>query len=372
MRIGIPKEIKDHEFRVGVTPDGVRALIAGGHQVTVETRGGSAIGYYDAQYVEAGATIAATPKQVYACDMVIKVKEPQPSEVALLREGLVLFCYLHLAAVPELAKDLMRTRVTAVGYETVVDAQGHLPLLTPMSAVAGRLSIQMGAWALTMINGGRGVLLAGVEGVPPGKIAILGGGVVGSNAAHIALGIGAEVTLLEKNPATIKRLADTFGPRLKLVQSDAASIERCVTESDLVVGAVLIPGKHAPRLVTRAMVKAMRPGSVIVDISIDQGGCVETSRPTTHSQPIYTEEGVVHYCVANLPAATSLTSTQALTRATLPYALALANKGVARAMQEDAGLKGGLNVCAGRITHANLAEDLGYPVLEPEQALAEA
>jgi alanine dehydrogenase len=266
----------------------------------------------------------------------------------------------------------MRTRVTAVAYETVVDGQGRLPLLTPMSAVAGRLSVQMGAWALTMVNGGRGVLLGGVEGVAPGKVAILGGGVVGSNAAQIALGMGAEVTLLEKNPAAIKRLAETFGPRLKLIQSDAASIERCVTESDLVVGAVLVPGKHAPRLVTRAMVKAMRPGSVIVDISIDQGGCAETSRPTTHSQPIYVEEGVVHYCVANLPAATAYTSTQALTRATLPYALALANKGAARAMHEDAGLEGGLNVCAGRITHANLAEDLGEPVLEPETALAKA
>ncbi len=369
MRIGIPKEIKDHEFRVGVTPEGVRTLVAAGHAVTVETRAGSAIGYYDAQYLEAGASIAATPKQVYACDMVIKVKEPQPSEVALLREGLVLFCYLHLAAVPELARDLMRTKVTAIAYETVLDAQGGLPLLTPMSAVAGRLSVQMGAWALTMVNGGRGVLLGGVPGVAPGKVAILGGGVVGSNAAQIALGMGAEVTLLERNPATLKRLAETFGLRLNLIQSDAASIERCVRESDLVVGAVLVPGKHAPRLITRAMVKAMRPGSVIVDISIDQGGCAETSRPTTHSQPIYVEEGVVHYCVANLPAATAYTSTQALTRATLPYALALANKGASRAMHEDAGLKGGLNVCAGRITHDSLAEDLGYPALAPEQAL---
>jgi alanine dehydrogenase len=369
MRIGIPKEIKDHEFRVGVTPEGVRTLVAAGHEVVVETRAGSAIGYYDAQYVEAGATIAGTPKQVYACDMVIKVKEPQPSEVALLREGLVLFTYLHLAAMPELATQLMQAKVTAIAYETVLDAQGGLPLLTPMSAVAGRLSVQMGAWALTMVNGGRGVLLGGVPGVAPGKVAILGGGVVGSNAAQIALGMGAEVTLLEKNPATLKRLAETYGSRLNLIQSDAASVERCVTESDLVVGAVLIPGKHAPRLVTRAMVKSMRPGSVIVDISIDQGGCAETSRPTTHSQPIYVEEGVVHYCVANLPAATAWTSTQALTRATLPYALALANKGAARAMQEDAGLKSGLNVCAGRITHANLAEDLGVTVLAPEKAL---
>lgn len=370
MRIGVPREIKDHEFRVGLTPEGARALIAAGHEVVIETRAGSAIGHYDAEYVEAGATIAATPRQAYDCDMVIKVKEPQPSEVPLLREGLVLFTYLHLAAVPELAKALMDRKVTAIAYETVFDANGHLPLLTPMSAVAGRLAVQMGAWAMTMANGGRGVLLPGVEGVPPGKVVILGGGVVGTNAAQIAVGMGAETILLEKNPATLKRLADAFGPKLKLVPSDASSVEQYVKEADLVVGAVLIPGMHAPRLVSRSLVKSMRPGSVIVDISIDQGGCVETSRPTTHSNPIYIEEGVVHYCVANLPAATAWTSTQALTRATLPYALALAGKGVARAMQEDAGLRGGLNVCAGRITHANLAEDLGYPVLAPEAALA--
>ncbi len=370
MRIGVPKEIKDHEFRVGLTPEGAKALVAAGHQVVVESRAGSAIGHFDAEYVAAGATIAATPRQAYDCDMVIKVKEPQPSEVPLLREGLVLFTYLHLAAVPELARELMKRKVTAIAYETVVDENGHLPLLTPMSAVAGRLAVQMGAWALTMANGGRGVLLSGVEGVAPGKVVILGGGVVGTNAAQIATGIGAETTLLEKNPATLKRLADSFGPKLKLVPSDAASVEKYVKEADLVVGAVLIPGKHAPRLLSRQLVRAMRPGSVIVDISIDQGGCAETSRPTTHSDPIYIEEGVVHYCVANLPAATAWTSTQALTRATLPYALALANKGAARAMHDDAGLRAGLNVCAGRITHANLAEDLGEPVLAPEAALA--
>jgi len=370
MRVGIPKEIKDHEFRVGVTPEGVRTLCAAGHEVLVECQAGAAIGFLDAQYAEAGASIAATPQEIYACDMVIKVKEPQPAEVPLLREGLVLFTYLHLAAVPELAEELMRRRVIAIAYETVFDARGHLPLLTPMSAVAGRLSVQMGAWAMTMANGGRGVLLPGVEGVAPGKVAILGGGVVGSNAAQIALGLGADVALLERNPATMQRLSETFGTRLNLVASDAASIERCVRGADLVIGAVLVPGKHAPRLISRELVKAMRPGSVIVDISIDQGGCAETSRPTTHSHPVYVEEGVVHYCVANLPAATAWTSTQALTRATLPYALALASKGAARALREDAGLMGGLNVCAGRITHASLAEDLGYPALAPEKALA--
>jgi len=370
VRIGIPKEIKDHEFRVGVTPDGVRALRADGHEVRIETNAGSAIGFSDALYAKAGATIAATPQEAWACDMVIKVKEPQPAEIPLLHDGLVLFCYLHLAAARELTEQLMRSKVIAIAYETVLDEQGDLPLLTPMSAVAGRLSVQMGAWALAMINGGRGVLLSGVPGVPPGKVTILGGGVVGFNAAQIALGMGADVTVLECNAATMKRLTETFGAFLNIVQSDSASIERFVREADLVIGAVLVPGKHAPRLISRNLVKAMRPGSVIVDISIDQGGCAETSRPTTHSQPIYVEEGVVHYCVANLPAATALTSTQALTRVTLPYALALASKGVARAMLEDAGLKSGLNVCAGRITLGSLAEDLGYPALAPEQALA--
>ncbi|MBI3903616.1 MAG: alanine dehydrogenase [Nitrosomonadales bacterium] len=371
MRIGIPKEIKDHEFRVGVTPQGVTALRAAGHDVVVETGAASAIGFSDALYAEAGALIATTPQEIWACDMVIKVKEPQPAEVPLLHEGLILFCYLHLAAARELTEQLLRSKVIGIAYETVLDAQGGLPLLTPMSAVAGRLSVQMGAWALTMVNGGRGVLLSGVPGVAPGKVAILGGGVVGSNAARIAIGMGADVTLLEKNPARLRALEEQFGANLKTRHSDSAAIEQCVRGSDLVIGAVLVPGKHAPRLISRELVRSMRPGSAIVDIAIDQGGCAETSRPTTHSNPIYVEEGVVHYCVANLPAATALTSTEALTHATLPYALALANQGVARAMLEDAGLRGGLNLCAGRITHGSLAEDLGYPALAPEHALAE-
>jgi alanine dehydrogenase len=370
MRIGIPKEIKDHEFRVSVTPDGVRALRTAGHEVVVETCAGAAIGFSDALYAEAGATIAPTPREVWACDMVIKVKEPQPAEVPLVRAGLVLFCYLHLAAARKLAEQLMRSKVIAIAYETVLDMQGGLPLLTPMSAVAGRLSVQMGAWALTMANGGSGVLLPGVPGVAPGKVAIIGGGVVGTNAARIAVGIGADVTLLEKNPARLRALEERFGAKLKTRHSDSAAIEQCVCEADLVIGAVLVPGKHAPKLISREMVKTMRPGSVIVDVSIDQGGCAATSHPTTHSQPIYIEEGVVHYCVANLPAATALTSTHALTNATLPYVLALANKGVARAMLEDARLMKGLNVCGERITHTSLAEDLGYPALAPEQALA--
>lgn len=371
MHIGVPKEIKDHEFRVGVTPEGVRALCAAGHQVLVQSMAGAAIGFTDEQYVASGAAIAPAAQQVWACDLVVKVKEPQPAEVPLIHDRLTLFCYLHLAAVPELATQLMQSRATCVAYETVLDQHGHLPLLTPMSAVAGRLSVQMGAWALTMVNGGSGVLLPGVPGVAPGKVCILGGGVVGTNAARIALGMGADVTLLEQNPARLRALEEQFGASLKTRHSDPGAIEQCVRGSDLVIGAVLVPGKHAPKLISRELVRAMRPGSAFVDISIDQGGCAETSRPTTHSKPIYLEEGVVHYCVANLPAATSRTSTLALTNATLPYVLALANQGAARAMREDQGLLGGLNVCAGHITHASLAEDLKQELLAPEQALAQ-
>ncbi len=372
MRIGVPREIKDHEFRVGLTPEGVRALRAAGHDVQVEDRAGAAIGFSNAQYVEAGASIVRTAADVYACDLVVKVKEPQSSEVPLIREGLTLFCYLHLAAVPELAVQLMRSGATCIAYETVADANGKLPLLTPMSQVAGRLSVQMGAWALTMANGGAGVLLPGVPGVAPGKVTILGGGVVGTHAAQIALGIGADVTLLERDSATVRRLGETFGSRLNVLGSMPSVVESSVRDADLVIGAVLVPGKHAPKLVSRALVKSMRPGSAIVDVSIDQGGCVETSRPTTHSQPIYVEEGVVHYCVANLPAATARTSTLALTHATLPYVLELAEKGVRRALLENDGLRSGLNVCAGSITYANLAEDLGHAWQAPEDALAMA
>lgn len=370
VRIGVPREIKDHEFRVGVTPDGVHALCGAGHQVLVEAGAGTAIGFSDEQYMKMGAQIVADPAEVYACELVVKVKEPQPAELPLIREGLTLFCYLHLAAAPELADQLMQSQATCIAYETVLDEHGHLPLLMPMSQVAGRLSVQMGAWALIMANGGSGVLLPGVPGVAPGKVTILGGGVVGTNAAQIALGMGADVTLLERNPATMRRLEEIFGARLKTGYSTPFAVESGVREADLVVGAVLIPGKHAPKLITRELVRSMRPGSVIVDVSIDQGGCCETSRPTTHSDPIYIEEGVVHYCVANLPAATARTSTLALTHATLPYVLELASKGTKRALLENAGLKSGLNVCAGRITLASLAEDLGYPVLSPEEALA--
>ncbi len=371
MRIGVPREIKDHEFRVGATPDGVRALCAAGHDVVVEAEAGAAIGFSNRQYQDAGARIAASAAEVYACDLVVKVKEPQPAEVPLLREGLVLFCYLHLAAVPELAAQLVQSRAICVAYETVVDADGGLPLLTPMSQVAGRLSVQMGAWALTMANGGCGVLLPGVSGVPPGKVTVLGGGVVGTNATEIALGLGADVTVLDRSAAVTQRLAARFGSRLRVAESTPAMVASSVRDADLVVGAVLIPGKHAPKLIARDLVKSMRPGSVIVDVAIDQGGCAETSHPTTHSQPLYVEEGVVHYCVANMPAATARTSTLALTRATLPYLAELAGKGAKRALLDNQGLRKGLNVCAGRITHASLAEDLGYPAQAPEEALAE-
>jgi len=371
MRIGVPREIKDHEFRVGLTPAGVRSLCEAGHEVHVETRAGAAIGFHDTHYREAGAAIVASPQEVYSCELVIKVKEPQPGEVPLFREGLTLFCYLHLAASRTLTEQLMQSKASCIAYETVLDTQGTLPLLTPMSAVAGRLAIQMGAWALTMANGGSGVLLSGVPGVAPGRVTILGGGIVGANAARIALGLGADVTVLERDPARLRHLEEVFGAQLKTRYSEPDAIESCVRKADLVVGAVLLPGKHTPKLIGRALIKSMRPGSVLVDVAIDQGGCADTSRPTTHSDPLYIEEGVVHYCVTNMPAATARTSTQALTHATLPYALALANHGIKQAMLKDAGLKSGLNICAGQVTHPALAEDLGMVYRAAESALAE-
>ncbi len=370
MRIGVPKEIKDNEFRVGLTPAGVRALREAGHEVFVETNAGNAIGFHDTHYQKAGASIVSSPQEVYASDLVIKVKEPQPAETALLHEGGTLFCYLHLAASRQLTEQLIHSKATCIAYETVFDAQGKLPLLTPMSAVAGRLSIQMGAWALTMANGGSGVLLSGLPGVAPGRVAILGGGVVGANAARIALGMGADVTILESNPAQLRHLEEVFGASLKTQFSDADAIESYVRNADLVIGAVLLPGKHAPKLISRALIRSMRPGSVLVDVAIDQGGCADTSRPTTHSKPLYVEEDVVHYCVTNMPAATARTSTQALTHATLPYLLALANQGVKQALLHDAGLRGGLNICAEHVTHEHLAEDLGMAYQPAVQALA--
>ncbi len=369
MRIGIPKEIKDHEFRVGVTPSGVRALAEAGHEVLVERGAGEAIGFTDARYRAAGARIASGPEEVYACPLVVKVKEPQPSELPLLREGQILFTYLHLAAEPALARGLMERGCIAVAYETVTDAHGHLPLLVPMSEVAGRLAVQAGAAALQMIHGGRGVLLGGVPGVPPGRVVIVGGGVVGTQAARTALGLGAEVAVLDVDLERLRWLDDHFGPSLRTRYSDSHTLAELVEGADLVVGAVLVPGRHAPRLLTREHLRAMGRGAVLVDVSIDQGGCAETSRPTTHSDPTYVEEGVVHYCVTNMPGAVAHTATWALTHATLPYVQRLAALGFPRAFQEDPGLRAGLNVCLGRITHPEVAADLGLPYTPLEELL---
>jgi alanine dehydrogenase len=370
MRIGIPKEIKDHEYRVGVTPAGVSALKAHGHEVVVETMAGARIGFSDDLYEAAGAMIAGR-NEAYGCDMVIKVKEPQASEVALLGEGQVLFCYLHLAPEPELTRGLLERKVIGIAYETVTDAQGNLPLLIPMSEVAGRIAVQAGATALQIANGGSGVLLGGVPGVAPGRVVVLGGGAAGVNAAKMALGLGAEVTVLDINLARLRYLDDVFGMRLKTRFSEPAAIAELTREADLVIGAVLIPGKRAPHLLTRNMVKAMKPGSVLVDIAIDQGGCTETSRPTTHSSPTYVEHGVVHYCVTNMPGATARTSTLALTQATLPLALELADKGCAQALLDNPGLREGLNVYRGQVTHPAVAADLGYALETfPPTALA--
>ena len=369
MRIGIPKEIKDHEYRVGATPDGVGALVSRGHQVLVEAAAGARVGFDDAMYEAAGATIAG-PREVYGCDMVIKVKEPQASEVALLREGQILFCYLHLAPEPELTRGLLDRKVIGIAYETVTDARGQLPLLIPMSEVAGRLSVQAGATALQIAHGGSGVLLGGVPGVAPGKVVILGGGVAGLNAAKMALGLGAEVSVLDIDAARLRQLDDIFGMRAKTRYADPAAIAELTREADLVIGAVLVPGKRAPRLLARETIAAMKPGSVLVDIAIDQGGCAETSRPTTHSCPTYVEAGVVHYCVTNMPGAAARTATLALTAATLPLALALADHGT-RALLDHPGLRDGLNVHRGRVTHPAVAADLGY-ACAPFETIAQA
>jgi alanine dehydrogenase len=360
MLIGVPKEIKDHEFRVGLTPTGVRALVAAGHEVRVETRAGAAIGYGDERYAAAGAQVVATAAEAFACPMVIKVKEPQPAEIGLLQEGQILFTYLHLAADAELTRQLVESKIIGIAYETVSDIQGRLPLLTPMSEVAGRIAIQAGATSLQMNHGGSGVLLGGVPGVMPGKVVILGAGSVGTEAAKMALGLGADVTIVDINLNRLRYLDDVFGGRLKTCFSQAGAIEILVTDADLVIGSVLIPGKSAPKLISRELVGKMRPGSVLVDVAIDQGGCAETSRPTTHSQPTYVEAGVVHYCVTNMPAACARTSTQALTHATLPYALKLAGLGYREALRQDAGLLNGLNLHLGQVTHPNVAADLGY------------
>jgi alanine dehydrogenase len=358
MRIGVPREIKVHEYRVGLVPAGVRELTAAGHEVIIESGAGDGIGLSDAQYRAAGAAIAANAAEVFGrAQLVVKVKEPQPAECQLLRAGQVLFTYLHLAADPAQARGLIASGATAIAYETVT-RNGSLPLLTPMSEVAGRMSIQVGAACLQKANGGRGVLLGGVPGVPPAKVVILGGGVAGTHAAEMAVGVRADVTVVDRSVDRLRELSSLFGASLRTAYSTLETIERLVREADLVVGAVLIAGAAAPKLVSRAMLATMQPGSVLVDISIDQGGCFETSHPTTHAQPTFVVDGVVHYCVANMPGAVARTSTFALTNATLPYVRMLADLGWQAALESDAGFAAGLNVHAGEIRHAAVAEAL--------------
>lgn len=368
MHIGVPKEVKDHEYRVGIAPAGVHALTAAGHLVTVQAGAGARIGFPNSAYATAGARIGSA-EEAWNCDLVVKVKEPQPSEWVLLRKDQVLFTYLHLAAEPGLARALVESGAVCIGYETVTDARGDLPLLIPMSEVAGRLAVLAGSWAMTLPNGGSGTLITGVAGVPPARVVIIGGGVVGTSAARVAYGLGADVTVLDVSPARMRWLEDVFGAHLKTCYSSPHALQELLPRADLVIGAVLLPGKRAPKLITRAMVASMAPGAVLVDVSIDQGGCAETSRPTSHSHPIYVEEGVVHYCVTNMPGATARTSTLALTQSTLPYVLALAGDGYAAAMARDPGLLQGLQVHKGAVTHPAVAEDLGYPLVPAAAAI---
>ena len=370
MRIGVPKEVKVLENRVGLTPGSVRELVHHGQTVVVEHNAGQGIGMDDEAYRRAGAEIAATAAEVFAAaDMIIKVKEPQEAERRMLREGQVLFTYLHLAPDPEQAKDLIAGGAVCIAYETVTSPSGGLPLLAPMSEVAGRMAVQAGAYYLEKPHGGLGVLLGGVPGVDPAKVVVLGGGVVGSHACHIALGMGAEVWVLDRNVEVLRALWRQFGRPLNTVYSTHDAIEQHVTSADLVIGGVLIPGASAPKLVSRALIARMKPGSVVVDVAIDQGGCFETSRPTTHADPVYVVDGVTHYCVANMPGGVPRTSTFALNNATLPFVLALASKGWKKALAGDPHLKNGLNVAAGKVTCKPVAEALGYTYVPPEAVM---
>ena len=361
MRIGCPTEIKNHEYRVGLTPESARELIAHGHEVWIQSGAGLGIGADDAEYRQAGAVIKDGPEAIFAeCEMVVKVKEPQAVERAQLREGQVLYTYLHLAPDPDQTADLVKSGVTAIAYETVTGPDGSLPLLKPMSQVAGRMSVQAGATALEKAHGGRGVLLGGVPGVLPGKVLVIGGGVVGFNAAQMAVGLGADTTILDRDPAVLERVGIHFESRAKTRFSNKANLEEAVCEADLVIGAVLIPGAAAPKLVTRDMLKCMQPGAVLVDVAIDQGGCFETSHATTHADPTYVVDDVVHYCVANMPGAVARTSTYALNNVTLPHALKIAEYGWQEAMRRDPHLAEGLNVHAGQVTYKAIADELGY------------
>jgi len=373
MKIGVPKEIKTLEFRVGMTPAGVRELVHDGHDIVVETNAGLGIGMFDEDYERAGATVLDSAEEVFAAaEMIVKVKEPQLNECAMLRDDQVLFTYLHLAADPDQTRALVESGTTAIAYETVTADDGSLPLLTPMSEVAGRLSIQSGAYHLQKANGGRGVLLGGVPGVSPAKVVIIGGGVSGANAADMAIGLGADVTILDRSLPRLRELDDIWGGRVRTVYSTKHDIDRQVKDADLVVGAVLVAGAAAPKLVSAQNVKDMHTGAVIVDISIDQGGCFETSRPTTHAEPTYVVDGVVHYCVTNMPGAVPRTSTFALTNATLPFVKALANLGWREALIRDPHLANGLNVHAGHVNHEAVAHDLGYEYLSANDAVRAA
>ncbi len=370
MRIGVPKEIKNEERRVGLTPDSVYELTVRGHKVFVERHAGTGAGFNDEDYAGGGATILSSADSVFeAAELIVKVKEPQAVERARLRHDHTLFTYLHLAADPTQASELLASGVTAIAYESVTDSSGRLPLLTPMSQVAGRMSIQAGAHCLEGPVGGRGVLLGGVPGVAAAPVVVLGGGVVGSNAIQMALGLGADVTVLDRNPAVLEQLAQRFGPSLRTLYSTPAALERALAGADLVIGAVLLRGARAPQLITKQLVKQMKLGAVIVDVAIDQGGCAATSHPTTHADPTFTTKGIVHYCVANMPGAVPRTSTLALNNATLPYILRIADESPESAMRADPGLRAGLNVYRGCITEPAVAESLSLPYTTPEVCL---
>ena len=371
MKIGCPKEIKPQEFRVGMTPDAAREAIAHGHEVVIEKNAGLGAGFTDADYIAAGARIVDTAEEVFSrSEMIVKVKEPQAAERKRLRVGQVLFTYLHLAPDPDQTRDLLASGATCIAYETVTDARGGLPLLAPMSEVAGRLAPQVGAWTLQKANGGSGVLLGGVPGVAPANVVIVGGGVVGTAAARVAVGMGARVTVLDRSVPRLSYLDDIFHGKLVTQYSSAGALAELIRTADMVVGAVLIPGAAAPKLVTRAQLKEMKPGSALVDVAIDQGGCFETSRATTHQDPIYEVDGVMHYCVANRPGAVARTSTQALGNATMPFMLALADKGWKRACAEDRHLLAGLNVHAGKLTYEAVGAALNLPSIPAAEALA--
>jgi alanine dehydrogenase len=371
MLVGVPKEVKTHEYRVGLVPGSVRELVHHGHRVIVESGAGAGIGFDDDAYARAGAMIASSAAEVFAKgEMIVKVKEPQPPEVALLRHNQILFTYLHLAADRELTEGLLASGVVGIAYETVTDRGGGLPLLAPMSEVAGRMSIQVGAHCLEKEQGGKGVLLGGVPGVAAAKVVILGGGVSGTNAARVAMGMEAYVTVIDRSLPRLYELDMQFGSQLHTLFSTVETIEQEVQSADLVIGAVLVPGAAAPKLVSRELERAMKPGSVIVDIAIDQGGCIATSRPTTHADPTYVDEGVVHYCVTNMPGAVARTSTVALNNATLPFVLALADRGWREALSADSHLLAGLNLCGGVLTQPAVAHDLGLPLTDIRSALA--